>query len=251
MTLKRKPMITTMTCFLLVVALGVSGYGRAETGLQVDGVGNSVILEGPKNSEPTNEETLVSEADTSEASRQDSAPPVQNIQTPVSPSTVITSKVQHTSLSDGILADLILNRVYQRDRELEKLTKRLGRVTLLLPFLTGAMLGGTALSQNIMALRLLDTVAPRLSERKAIPTLGIVGQSTLLGSLSGINFLRVHINRKIKARKARLQEQVNQLLHRLESGEDPSNIQDELSPLVGETFSREFMGLWKMLYLKP
>ncbi len=226
--LKQKNLLIQGLCLLIWGSIGMHGIEitRAEDSLSI----NSPLNEIQQSSTPPNKATPKIAGDLP----------------------VVTVQAEHTALlSDGMLEEMLLNKAYQRDSTLQKLTRKLGHVTTVLPFLTGTMIGSTALSQNILALRLIDQKKPTVSSRKAIPTLGVVGQSTLLGSLTIVAMLRLHYNRQIHKRKQVLQAQVASVLNALEAGEDPNQIQKELNRLVGENASREFMGFWKLLYPVP
>lgn len=162
------------------------------------------------------------------------------------------SRVRYSSsLSGGLLEDLLLAKVYEHDDTLQRIERKLGLTNTIVPFLTGTVIGGTALSQNIATLNLIGETQPRLTERRLVAITGITGQSVLLTSLTVLGAVRFRYKRQVKKRQSMLKAQVREILGRLSAGEDPGMIEGEIAGLAGEVAGREFMGLWRHLYSEP
>ncbi len=176
----------------------------------------------------------------------------------------VSGRVQKaTVVTDSLYGTMLLTMAYQRDEELQKLVRCSGRVNAM-TMVGVAGISGLALGQSIYSYRNVEPqtidVTPahhpgghdhvHMSAESKVPsTLGIIGSGVTLAALGVQAIFNKVYAKKIEKRQAELQAQVENILSRLEAGnENYQGAQQDLSLLVGERASREFLALWKAVY---
>lgn len=159
--------------------------------------------------------------------------------------------------SESLWGNLLLTMAYQRDSELQRLAKKLGRVnTWTLVSLAG--ISGLGLAQSINALQNIHE-PQRIDvedhgsgahihlegESKTPATLGIISSSATLVTLGVKSLVEMHYRRRMAIRQQLIQTQVASILSRLNAGTPFQTIAPELSRLVGQTATTEFGQLWQ------
>ncbi len=154
------------------------------------------------------------------------------------------SRKNSAIMTDSLWGNLILQMAYQRDEKIKKLSKRLGLVNLGTMVAVSAIAGG-ALAQGIDSLYMLNPSDGHLDSY----TPGIIGVSlsgaTLLTFGTKIA-LTYKYQRQLKARQKELKQQVEKLLNHLEYSDSKCDeARKELTDLIGERATREFMQIWQ------
>ncbi len=147
-------------------------------------------------------------------------------------------------LTDSIWGNLILEMAYQRDKEIEKLAKRLGITNVATMAGLLAISGGT-IAQGITAIGTLNPATGHLDSYAP----GIIGLS--LGSATLLTFgTRIYFGhkygKKMKARQLAIKSEIEEILHHLEYSEAKCpDMHKQLAALIGDRASGEFLQLWQ------
>jgi hypothetical protein len=157
---------------------------------------------------------------------------------------------EHTGSSSGLLSEsiwgsVILKMAYQRDPQLQKLTRHKGIVNGFTSANISAAIGGT-LGQNIISLATLNP--PEGQSDSYLPgSLGL-GLSGLVNVVFDANILaNWHLSKKIKARQLVVRGQVESILDHLEHSQAscPKAL-DDLAQIVGERAASDCIKLWQL-----
>jgi hypothetical protein len=155
-----------------------------------------------------------------------------------------SQKKNKSLLTDSLWGNLILELAYQRDKELAKLAKRMNLVNLGTNASIGAIALGT-LGQGVGALATLNP--PSGHEDSYGP--GIVG--TTLSTVTIMTFAaRMYFNHKmqkdVQERQIAIRTQVESVLNHLERSDSKCpDAQKDLTELIGERASHEWLQLWQ------
>jgi hypothetical protein len=155
-----------------------------------------------------------------------------------------SQKKNKSLLTDSLWGNLILELAYQRDKELAKLAKRMNLVNLGTNASIGAIAVGT-LGQGVAALSTLNP--PTGHEDSYGP--GILG--TTLSTVTIMTFAaRMYFNHKmqkdVQDRQIAIRTQVESVLNHLERSDSKCpDAQKDLTELIGERASREWLQLWQ------
>jgi hypothetical protein len=155
-----------------------------------------------------------------------------------------SQKKNKSLLTDSLWGNLILELAYQRDKEMAKLGKRMNLVNLGTNASIGAIAVGT-LGQGVAALGTLNP--PTGHEDSYGP--GILG--TTLSTVTIMTFAaRMYFNHKmqkdVQDRQIAIRTQVESVLNHLERSDSKCpDAQKDLTELIGERASREWLQLWQ------
>jgi hypothetical protein len=155
-----------------------------------------------------------------------------------------SQKKNRSLLTDSLWGNLILELAYQRDKELAKLAKRMNIVNLGTNASIGSIAVGT-LGQGVAALSTLNP--PTGHEDSYGP--GILG--TTLSTVTIMTFVaRMYFNHKmqkdVQDRQIAIRTQVESVLNHLERSDSKCpDAQKNLTDLIGERASREWLQLWQ------
>lgn len=173
-----------------------------------------------------------------------------------------TSKVV---ASNSLWGTLLLQMAIQRDHEIQRLNKKLGRVGKLTLW-SVAGISGLGLAQSVSA---YNEIKPRsyditeahhegghdhvhIEEANKTPaTLGIIGSSATIATLGVSAVMNHRYSKKMTTRQEELKAEVERIIHHLKSGGPPEAIEADLISLVGEEASQEFLELWGVTHPKP
>ncbi len=176
--------------------------------------------------------------------------------------TVKTGVSQNMSYSDSLWGNLLLGMAYQRDPELQKLARKLGRVNTF-TLLSVAGVSALGMAQGISALndiepQSIDVTPPHhpggsphvhIPEESRTPArLGIIGSGATLATLGVRAVMNSRYSSKISQRQSLIQRRVDEILARLESGAETAAVEPDLTALVGPRATREFLHLWTKTY---
>ncbi len=185
------------------------------------------------------------------------------------------------ALTDSLWGNLILQMAYTRDKQLGRGAKKL-RLTDNLTLASIYGISGVSLAQSITSLATLnqnsgqggglpsiqkpEMVAEGESAAEAAHhhdtqgtagkhsahndsvapgVLGLIASGSTIVAL-GLRFYFGHrYSKQIKKRQQSIKARVEVILSRLEKGESPEQLHDELEPLIGERAAKEFGQLWR------
>ncbi len=156
-----------------------------------------------------------------------------------------SSDAQSTdSLTDSIWGNTILKMAYHRDEELQRLARRIGLTTAGTYMAFSGMAAGT-LAQGVVSMATLNPPDGVLdSYTPGTIGLGLSGAAGLL--IGGRTILNYRCNKKIKARKIIIKQQVEAILEHLEFSKSACpKAQKELAGLIGERAAQECIQLWQ------
>jgi hypothetical protein len=155
-----------------------------------------------------------------------------------------SQKKNRSVLTDSLWGNLILELAYQRDKELAKFGRRMNLINIGTNATIGAIALGT-LGQGVGALATLNP--PTGHEDSYGP--GIVG--TTLSTVTVMTFAtRMYLNHKmqkdVQDRQVAIRTQVESVLNHLERSDSKCpDAQKDLTELIGERASREWLQLWQ------
>ncbi len=182
-------------------------------------------------------------------------------------------------LSDSLWGNLILSMAYQRDKELQRLAKRQGLANVVTLGSVGAV-SGLSLAQNITTLAGLNSGHSHQAELPSAPAassvspdgemstmadhnasqdthnsseqhspvpgiLGLIASGGTIFALVTQVYLNHRYRKKVTARELVIRQHVEEILAHLEAGLHCMDCQKELSVLIGDRASREFIQLWR------
>jgi len=147
-------------------------------------------------------------------------------------------------LTDSLWGNLILDMAYQRDPEIKKVVKRLNLVNLgTMATITGVA-GGT-LAQGIIALSVINP-PPGLHDSYQPLAIGTGLSGLTLVAFVGRTVLNHCLFKKMRNRQLVIKHQVEAILTQFESSHGESaEAQTELTKLIGERATNEWMQLWR------
>lgn len=148
------------------------------------------------------------------------------------------------SLSDSLWGSIILKIAYQRDPEIQKLTRHINGMSALTEGTTGAVIGGT-LSQNIVSMAVLRH--PDGVPDSYLPTSLGLGFSGLFNVVfdSGLLF-NWRLKSKIKTRLITIRNRVEIILDHLEYSQTACpQAQADLKEIIGERAASDCIQLWQ------
>lgn len=173
--------------------------------------------------------------------------------------TNLSAHVQKSTWSDSLWGNLLLSMAYQRDPEIMRLAKKLGRVNTL-TLLSVAGVSGLGLAQSIVAYNDIKPQSIDVTEAhhaggedhvhipassKAPATMGIIGSSATIATLGLRAILNKRYCGRLEKRQLVIRQQVEDLLSRLDADGQTPGVEQELAGLVGPRASREFIQLWQ------
>jgi hypothetical protein len=167
-------------------------------------------------------------------------------------------KTPRTVLTDSLWGNLLLSMAYQRDAEVQKYVKRLGRVNTL-TFLSIAGISGLGLAQSIVSLSSLkgsetlpvmghddgDSHVHTNAQSRVPATLGVIGSGTTVLTLGIKAILDGYYSKRLSARQALIQNQMTHILDQFEAGDISPETKTQLTQLVGQRATKEFLQLWE------
>jgi hypothetical protein len=188
-------------------------------------------------------------------------PPDVSLTPPATHGHRIQAKTAQVNLQPGLGHDfiyhLLLRVVYEHDRELNKLTKKLeaSRPVLLLAFMAvyGLALSSIIYTRYHLNHGIIAASSEELKRRVEVPVnLNLVSTSIGMSALSLGTAFNGIVGRKISARKKYLSAQVNEVIRRLASGAKDDQVRDLLASLLdNEEASAEFLRLWHNSHPPP
>jgi len=151
---------------------------------------------------------------------------------------------EQSLLSNSIWGNMILKMAYQRDPEVQRLSRKLK----LTGSGTGAALatvaGGT-IAQGAVSMGTLNPPEP-LFDSYAPGIIGLSLSSSVLMIFTGSPLLTHHYRKQMKARQLAIRQQVEEILGHLEFSQTKcAEAQKDLTALVGERGARECIELWQ------
>lgn len=218
---------------LLVFSLPVGAQGSLRSGQNVVGKNSSPQIN--TKSSASNKPILISQATCSACGAELNS--IELLAT--------TGKKKDKSLlTDSLWGNLILEMAYQRDKDLQRLAKKMNIVSIGTLGAIGAVTGGT-LAQGIVAMEVLNPSAGHLDSY----TPGIIGTSlssaTILTIIARMYFNH-RITKQVSDRQVALKRQVETILAHLESSDAKCvAAKKELTELIGERASREWIQLYQ------
>lgn len=170
---------------------------------------------------------------------------------------VLQGHASHASASDSLWGNLLLSMAYQRDPEIQKYAKRLGRANTL-TWLSIAGISGLGLAQSITGLNSTHGAETyhvvdhgqgahihTEGESRLSSKLGIIGSGATIATLGIKALLDRKYSHRIDDRQQIIKEKVEHILAMFEAGERIAEAQAELTQLVGERAALEFVQLWQ------
>lgn len=155
-----------------------------------------------------------------------------------------TDAKSKSGLSDSLWGSIILKMAYQRDAQLQKLSKHLRGAN---DVSSGAIYGAAAgtLGQNIVSMAVLN---PDFGNDSYLPGSLGMGLSGLLNvALDSSILINWHMKKKINARKLVIRQRVETLLDHLEySAASCPDAQHELAEIIGERGAADCLKLWHL-----
>jgi len=147
-------------------------------------------------------------------------------------------------LSDSLWGSIILKMAYQRDAQLQKLSKHLKGTNAVTSAAVYGAAGGT-LGQNIISMAVLN---PDFGNDSYLPGALGMGLSGLLNvALDGGIVINWHMKKKINARKLAIREKVETLLDHLEYSEASCpDAQKQLAEVIGDRGAADCLKLWHL-----
>lgn len=147
-------------------------------------------------------------------------------------------------ITDSLWGNLVLDMAYQRDPEIKKLMKRLNMVNLGTMATITAVAGGT-LAQSIIALSVINP-PPGLHDSYQPLAIGTGLSGLTLVAFVGRAVLNHCLVKKMRNRQLVIKHQVEAILAQFESSHgDSTETQTELTRLIGERATNEWMQLWR------
>jgi hypothetical protein len=159
-----------------------------------------------------------------------------------------SSNLSSSSLTESIWGNIILKLAYQRDPELQKLSKKLNISNIASINALASIAGGT-IGQNVASMACLNP--PSGIEDSYAPGTAGLALATVTNVVFGARTVVNHgFRKKMKERQLVIRQQVERLLEHLEySKTDCSEAQGELATLIGERASKECLQLWQSSHL--
>jgi hypothetical protein len=148
------------------------------------------------------------------------------------------------SLSDSLWGNIILKMAYQKDPEIQKLSKHVKGVNALTGGTIAGAVGGT-LAQNIVSAATLNP--PDGQQDSYLPgSLGL-GLSGLINiAFDGGMLINWRLKKKMKARQLVVRQNVETILNHLEYSETACpQAQAELSKIIGNRAAGDCIQLWR------
>jgi len=148
------------------------------------------------------------------------------------------------SLSDSLWGNIILKMAYQRDPQIQKLTKHIKGVNTLTDGTIATTAGGT-LAQNIISMATLNP-PPGEYDSYLPGSLGL-GLSGLLNVVfDGSILVNWRLKKKIKTRQLIVRQNVETILNHLEYSETACpQAQIELAQIIGNRAAGDCIQLWR------
>jgi hypothetical protein len=149
-----------------------------------------------------------------------------------------------SSLSDSLWGSIILKIAYQRDPEIQKLTRHIEGISLVTDGTTGTVVGGTV-GQNIVSMACLNQ-PPGISDSYLPGSIGL-GFSGLTNVVfdSGLLF-NWRLRAKIKTRLITIRSRVETILNHLEYSQTACpQAQADLKEIIGERAASDCIQLWR------
>jgi hypothetical protein len=158
---------------------------------------------------------------------------------------VISKKQKNEPLiTDSLWGNLILDMAYQRDPEIKKTMKQLNLVNLGTMGAISAIAGGT-LAQGIITLATLNPPEP-LHDSYLPGALGIGFSGITLVTFASRAAINHCLVKKMRVRQLAIKHQVETILTQFESSRgDNAGAQADLTTLIGERATKEWVQLWR------
>ncbi len=153
-----------------------------------------------------------------------------------------------SSLTESIWGNIILKLAYQRDPELQKLSKKLNISNIASVNALACIAGGT-IGQNVASMACLNP-PDGIEDSYAPGTVGLA-LNTVTNVVFSARIMASHgFRKKMKERQLVIRQRVERLLDHLEySKTDCSEAQTELVTLIGDRASKECLQLWQSSHL--
>jgi hypothetical protein len=165
----------------------------------------------------------------------------------LAPLTLLATEQKHkttTVLTDSLWGNLILELAYQRDKELQKIAKRLNIVGLGTLGAIGGIAGGT-LAQGIVAINVINPPAGKPDSYTPLVIGTALSSATIMVFISRL-ILNHQLGKQISNRQFAIKNHVEAILAHMESsGAKCASAQKELTELIGERASREWIDLYQ------
>lgn len=167
--------------------------------------------------------------------------------TDVAPLTLLASQVKEKNaslLTDSLWGNLILELAYQRDKDLQKIARRLNLVSIGTMGAIGGIAGGS-LAQGIVAIDTLNPPDGRKDSYKPLVIGTALSGATLL--LFASRLIANHsLSKQIASKQASIKKRVETILAHMEGcGARCADAKKELSALIGERACREWVELYQ------
>ena len=153
---------------------------------------------------------------------------------------------KNSTLSDSLWGSIILKMAYQRDTQIQKLAKHLGRVNVLTGGVINTAVAGT-LGQNIVSLAVLN---PDQGNDSYLPgALGLGLSGLVCVAFDGSMLMTWRLQKKLRVRQLAVKEKVETLLNHLEySGASCPDAQTDLAEMIGERGAADCLKLWQLAH---
>ncbi len=176
----------------------------------------------------------------------------------------VSQSVNSATITDSLWGNLLIGMAVQRDPEIQRLAKKLGRVnTMTLLSVVGVSALGLAASISSLGSSEAQTVDVMQhggghahvhipGESRTPATLGIIGSSTTIATLGIRALMNRRYGNKLEARQNEIKKQVVGIINRLEAGTiPPESTRADLAALVGPRAAGEFLQLWAAAHPAP
>ena len=148
------------------------------------------------------------------------------------------------SLSDSLWGSIILKMAYQRDTQIQKLSKHLRGTNYLTTGAIYTAAGGT-LGQNIVSLAVLNQDQGNDSYLPGSLGLGLSGLLNI--AIDGNMLISWHMKKKIRARQLVVKGKVENILNHLQySDASCPDAQRELAEIIGQRGAADCLKLWQL-----
>ncbi len=151
-----------------------------------------------------------------------------------------TSAGESSAMTDSLWGNLILSMAFQRDPEIQAISRKLGHVNTL-TLASVAAISGLGLAQGITTLHTLND-----DPHKKYPViLGLVGAGASVFSIGATIILSHRYQKELNDRELVIKNQVMTIINDFEGGEPTALDKTALKGLIGERATNEFMGIWQ------
>lgn len=155
-----------------------------------------------------------------------------------------TNSRNTVALSDSLWGSIILKMAYQRDAQIQKLTRHLKGANNLTSGAIYTAVSGT-LGQNIVSLAVLNQQQGNDSYLPGSLGLGLSGLLNI--ALDSSMLINWHLNKKIKARQLIVKDKVETILNHLEYSEASCpEAQQNLADIIGQRAAADCLKLWRL-----